>query len=34
MPKVKNPAEAYSGRRLDCVVVNTTLDQEADSLLH
>jgi hypothetical protein len=29
MAKVRNPTEPYSGRRLDAVVINTTLDQEA-----
>jgi hypothetical protein len=29
MPKVKDPTAAYAGRRMDCVVINTTLDHEA-----
>ena len=33
MAKVHKPDEPYSGRRLDCVVINTTLDQEAYHLL-
>jgi hypothetical protein len=34
MPKVKNPTEAYSGRRMDCRVINTSLDEEAVQTLH
>ena len=33
MPKVKDPTEPYSGRRLDCRVVNVTLDEEVMTLL-
>ena len=29
MAKVKNPDEAYSGRRMDVRVINTSLDEEA-----
>ena len=31
--EVHKPDEPYRGRRLDCVVINTTLDQEAHQLL-
>lgn len=34
MPKVLKPDEAYSGRRMDVVVVNTSLDEEAVAILH
>lgn len=34
MPKVKDPTAPYAGRRLDCVVINTTLDYEAVQVLH
>jgi hypothetical protein len=34
MPKVKNPTEPYSGRNLDAVVINTTLDHEAVQTLY
>lgn len=34
MPKVKNPDEAYSGRNLDAVVINTTLENEAVQTLY
>ena len=33
MPKVNNPTEPYSGRRMDCRVVNVTLDEEVMTLL-
>lgn len=34
MPKVHDPSQPYAGRRLDAVVLNLTLDQEAVSILH
>ena len=34
MAKVKNPTEAYSGRRIDCRVINTTIDEEAVQILY
>jgi hypothetical protein len=33
MAKVLAPDETYSGRRADCVVINTTLDSEAVEVL-
>jgi hypothetical protein len=32
--QVKNPHEAYSGRRFDCRVINTTIDEEAVQILY
>ena len=33
MAKVHNPDEAYAGRRLDAVVLNLTLDEDAATIL-
>jgi arginyl-tRNA--protein-N-Asp/Glu arginylyltransferase len=33
MPKVSNPTEAYSNRRMDCRVIAITFDQEAAELI-
>jgi hypothetical protein len=34
MPKVKDPTQPYSHRRLDATVINTTMDSEAVELLY
>lgn len=34
MPKIKRPGEAYSHRRCDAVVMNTTMDAEAVAIVH
>ncbi len=34
MPRVKDPTQPYSHRRLDSTVINTTMDTEAVELLY
>lgn len=33
MPRVKDPTQAYAGRRFDCRVINIALDEEAMQIL-
>ena len=33
MPRVKDPTQAYAGRRFDCRVINLALDEEAMQIL-